>query len=412
MANTLATPSWVTKEVALYYVNNIKYVANLNKVYDDQFVVSGAKVGNTIQVRLPQRFQLTQGQALQLQNLYDQTVPVSLTTQLNVAFGYSSAEATTEINDVRERYVMPAAETLANGADVLAYTNTYKSVYSAVGTPGTTPNQNLTYLQAGVKMTDLAAPKGGRVAVLDPIAQITLVNANLTLFNPNRKISEEYETGEFAEDALGVAKWYEDQNRPLFTTGTWTSTATPIIAAANQTGSTLNTSGWASGSTALVAGDIFTIAGVNSVNPLSFQSTGRLQQFVVTANTADSAGAIAALPISPPIITSGQLQTVDSVPANNAIINMIGSTGATYAYAATQSPQSLLFVKDFAAFVTADLVAPSAGARSTFVRAKEYGLSLRMVEQFQIQTDQNPSRLDIICGATTIQPRLAVRIFG
>ena len=42
MANTLATPSWVTKEVALYYVNNIKYVANLNKVYDDQFVVSGA----------------------------------------------------------------------------------------------------------------------------------------------------------------------------------------------------------------------------------------------------------------------------------------------------------------------------------------------------------------------------------
>jgi hypothetical protein len=412
MANTLATPSWVVKEVALYYQNSIKYVSNLLKVYDDQFRINGANVGNTIQVRLPQRFQPTYGQALQLQSLYDQTVPVTLTTQIQQAFGYSSAEATTEINDVRERYVMPAAETLANAVDVLAYQQTYKSVYSAVGTPGTTPNQNLTYLQAGAKLTDLAAPMSGRFAILDPVHMITLANANLTLFNPPAKISEEYETGQFGRDALGVEEWYQDQNRPLFTTGTWTSTATPIIAAAGQSGSTLNTSGWASGSTALVAGDIFTIAGVNSINPLSFQSTGRLQQFVVTANTSDSSGAIATLPISPSIITSGQLQTVDSVPANNAIINMIGSTGATYSYAATNSPQSLIFVKDFAAFVSADLVAPTAGARATFVRAKAYGFSLRMMEQYQIQTDQNPSRLDILCGAAPIQPRLACRIFG
>lgn len=411
MANTLATPTWVTKEVALGYMNSIKFVANVNRTYDDQYIISGAHVGNTVQARLAQRFTVTDGQALQQQNLYDQTVPITLTNQKNVAFGYSSAEATTELDDIRTRYVQPGAEALANAADVLAFTNTYRDVYSAVGSPGVTPSSLLTYLQAGVKLTDLAAPMDGRCAVLDPIAMITLANTSSTLFNPSATISENYKTGQFGRAQLGVSEWYQDQNRPLFTTGAFTS-ATPTLNGANQTGSTLNTTGWASGATNLKRGDIFTIAGVNSVNPLSYQSTGRLQQFVITADTSDSSGNITALPISPPIITSGQLQTVDAVGATTAAITMIGSAGGTYAYSATNSPQSMLFHPDAFAFVMADLIKPGAGATATVVRSKEYGFSIRMVEQYQIATDQNPSRLDILIGAATVQPRLAARIFG
>jgi hypothetical protein len=412
MANTLATPTWVTREVALYFTNSIKFVQNMNRTYDDQYVQSGAKVGNTVNARLPQRFTVTDGQALQLQNLYDQTVPITLTNQKNVAFGYSSAEATTELNDIRQRYVQPGAEALANAADVLAYQNVYRDIYSAVGSAGTTPTTNLTYLQAGVKLTDLSAPMTDRVAVLDPLAMVSLSNANLTLFNPAATISEEYKTGQFGRNALGVDEWFQDQNRPAFVTGGWTSTSTPIVTPAAQTGSTIATTGWASGSTSLKRGDIITIAGVNSVNPLSYTSTGRLQQFVITADTTDSGGAIAALPISPPIITSGQLQTVDASPAASAIINLIGTTGATYTYSATTSPQSMLFHPDAFAFVMADLVQPGAGAKSTTARSKEFGFSIRMVEQYQIATDQNPSRLDILIGAATIQARLACRIFG
>jgi hypothetical protein len=412
MANTLATPSWTTKEVARGFINKLVFLANVNRTYDSQYEIAGAKVGNTVNARLPQRFTVTDGQALQLQNLYDQTVPISLTNQKNVAFGYSSQQATTELDNIRTRYINPGSEALANAAEVLAFNAVYRDIYSSVGTPGTTPSTTLTYLQAGVKLTDLSTPLKGRVAVLDPLAMSTLANTTSSLFNPTAVISENYEEGQFGRRQLGIEGWYQDPVRPTHTTGTYTA-STPLVDGASQTGSTISTDGWASGAATLNKGDIFTIAGVNSVNPLSYSSTGRLQQFVVTATTSDSSGDMATLPISPSIITSGQLQTVDASPANNAVITVLGTTAAAGGtLATTTSPQSFVYHPDAFAFVMADLMKPGAGAESTTVRSKALGFSIRMVEQYQIGTDQNPSRLDILIGAATIQARLASRVWG
>ncbi len=412
MANTLATPSWTTKEVARGFINKLVFLANVNRTYDSQYEISGAKVGNTVNARLPQRFTVTDGQALQLQNLYDQTVPISLTNQKNVAFGYSSAQATTELDNIRTRYVTPGAEALANAAEVLAFDNVYTDIYSSVGTPGTTPTTTLTYLQAGVKLTDLSTPLTGRVGMLDPLAMSTLADTSSSLFNPSAVIAENYTEGQFGRKQLGVDGWYQDPVRPTHTTGTYTA-STPLVNGADQTGSTIATDGWASGAATLNKGDVFTIAGVNSVNPLSYSDNGRLQQFVVTATTSDSSGAMATLPISPSIITSGALQTVSASPANNAVITVLGTTAAAGGtLATTSSPQSFVYHPDAFAFVMADLMKPGAGAESTTVRSKSLGFSIRMVEQYQIGTDQNPSRLDILIGATTIQARLAARVWG
>ena len=386
MANTLATPSWTTKEVARGFINKLVFLANVNRTYDSQYEIAGAKVGNTVNARLPQRFTVTDGQALQLQNLYDQTVPISLTNQKNVAFGYSSAQATTELDNIRARYVDPGSEALANAAEVLAFNAVYRDIYSSVGVPGTTPSATLT--------------------------MSTLANTTSSLFNPGAIISENYEEGMFGRRQLGVDKWLQDPVRPTHTTGTFTA-STPLVDGAGQTGSTINIDGWASGASTLKKGDIFTIAGVNSVNPLSYSSTGRLQQFVVTADTSDSSGAMATLPISPSIVTSGQLQTVDASPANNAVVTVLGATSASSGtLATTTSPQSFVYHPDAFAFVMADLMKPGAGAESTTVRSKALGFSIRMVEQYQIGTDQNPSRLDILIGAATIQARLAARVWG
>lgn len=409
--NQLATPTWVTKQTAREFVNDLTFLAHVNRTYDDQYIVEGAKVGDTVLARLPQRFQVTDGQSLQLQSLFDQTVPVSLTNQKNVGFGYSTKQQTTQIDMVQQRYIVPAGKALANAAEVLAFNAVYRDIWNAVGTPGTTPSATLTFLQAGTKLTDFATPLDGRVAVLDQLAMQTLANTSSTLFNPSGKISGNYERGQFGDNQLGIEGWFQDPARPTFTTGAFTS-ATPVINGANQTGSTLATNGWASGATALVKGDVFTIAGVFSVNPLTYQSNGRLQQFVVTANTVDVTGAIAALPISPSIITSGQLQTVTNSPANGAGITLIGGAGGTYAYTATVSPQSFVYHPDAFAYVMADLISPDAGAISRTVRSKELGIAIRWVQQYQIGTDQQPSRLDILIGAATLQARLACRVFG
>lgn len=409
MANTLATPTWVTKETARGFMNELRFVANVDRQYDDQYEQNGAKVGYTVNVRLPQRFVATDGQALQLQNLNDQTTPISLTNQKNVAFGYSSAQATMELDMIRQRYVQPAAQTLANASDVLAYEAVYRDVYSSVGVPGTTPSTTLTYLQAGVKLTDLAVGLSGRKGVIDPLAMATIANTSSTLFNPSATISENYKNGMFGREQLGISEWYQDPNAPSYTTGSFTS-ASPTVNGANQTGASLITQAWASGATTLNKGDIFTIANVFSVNPVSYTSTGRLQQFVVTATTSDSAGAMT-IPISPSIITSGAYQSVSASPANGAAISVWG-TAAAAALTATVSKQSMVFTKDAFAFVMADLIKPGAGATATTVRSKEFGIAIRMVEQYQIATDQNPSRLDILIGAATVQARFAVRVVG
>lgn len=411
MANTIATPQWTTKEVARGFVNEVVFLDHVNRTYDDQYKQAGARVGNTVNARLPQRWQVTDGQALQLQNIYDQTVPITLTNQKNVAFGYSSAQATTELDDIRTRYVKPGAEALANAADVLAFNAVYADIYNSLGTPGTTPSATLTYLQAGVKLTDGSTPLMDRCAVLDPMAMVTSANTSSTLFNPSAKIGENYSKGQFGRDQLGISWWGQDVNRPVHTTGTF-GASTPIMSSAGQTGSSITTTGWDSNASSLKKGDVFTIAGVNGVNPQSYASTGRLQQFVVTANTSDSSGTMT-ITISPSIITSGQLQTVDAAPANGAALTVLGATAAASGtLATTNSPQSLVYHPDAFAFVMADLMKPGAGAESTTVRSKKFGFSIRMVEQYQIGTDQNPSRLDILIGAATLQARLAARVWG
>jgi hypothetical protein len=254
--------------------------------------------------------------------------------------------------------------------------------------------------------------------VVDPKTQSKLLNANFALFNPGAQISRYFRTGQFGAEALGIDEWYWDPNMPTHTTGYFTA-STPVVNGANQTGSTLNCNGWASGATLLRQGDIFTIAGVNAVNPVSYIDTGTLQQFVVTADTNDASGAMASLPISPAIITSGPLQTVTASPASGAAITVQGATGTVSATLGTSggtvgltSKQSLVFNPAAFAFVMADLKENLAGANSKRVTDKDAQISLRWAEQYNIQTDQNPSRVDMIIGVAPVLPYFALRAWS
>lgn len=412
MANAPVTTTWVTNESGMRFINSVKGIPNFNRTYDDQFEKKGgAQVGETILARMPSRFVPTRGQAWQPQAIIDQTVPISLTYQTNVGLDWSSIQQTQDLDRIRDRYINPAADALASDADAQAMQDVYTSVYNAIGTPGTTPSTTLQYLQAVVNILDGAGPTNDVAAVLDVMAAATISNTVSTLFNPSSQISENNKKGRIQDSYLGIKDWYQDQNVPTHTTGSFTA-STPIVSGALQTGSTISTTGWASGATTLRKGDVFTIAGVFKTNPLSYRTISRLQQFVVTADTSDAAGAIAALPISPSIITSGQYQTVSNSPAANAAITVWSANPVAGTLAATVSAQSLVFTPDAFAFVMVDLAEPIAGAKSTFVRSRDYNISMRFAQQWLIGQDQNGSRLDILWGAAPLQPRLASRVVG
>lgn len=410
MSNTFVTPNWVTTDTATNFLDSTKLIGRFDRQWDDSFYnkPGGAQIGDTVQVRIEQRWLATEGQALQQQGILNQTVPITVNHQFNVGMGWSSSQATLEVEEVQSRYTKPAGTRLAAKWDRVAGAEVYKSVYFSVGTPGTNIADNITWQQAVALLQEQAVPDEF-MAVISPSQQATTNASNQTLFNPRDMIGEMFESGKFSGPALGIKSWYYDPLLPTHTTGTFTA-STPAVNGSNLTGSTLATDGW--GTYALKAGDVFTIDGVYATNPLEQDlNMGRLMQFTLTADLSGST--TATLAFTPAIVTSGALQNVTNSPADNAAISFLGSTGTVGAtMSATASRQNLIFHPSAFAFVMVDLDRDLAGAESGYVSDKETRVKMRWAKQWNVQTDQSASRIDTIGGVAAILPYFAVRGWG
>lgn len=416
--NTFISPTWVTTSVAMFWKNNIKLVAKFDRQWNKEWAdkPGGAKVGYTIQVRIPQRWIVVDGQGLVQQSILNQTVPLSINHQFQVGMGWSSADSALLVEEVQNRYTKTAGKYLANKADVVAGAEVYKSVYFNIGPTSQIPlsglNPNVTldgaYTDGVALLRSVGVPEE-LWAVIDPLSQSRLLKVAFNQFNPQTKVSKWINDGVFSGPALGVDEWSWDPNMPTHVTGGFT-TSTPLVDGALQTGSTLVTKGF--GTYSFNIGDTFTIAGVNAINPVSFIDTGILQPFSVQA--AISGSGAATFTISPAIITSGPLQTVTASPANNASITFQLSTGAVNATMATgqTSKQSLIFHPEAFAFAMADLAYPLAGANAARKQDAEAKISMRWSEQWSIQTDQEASRIEFLAGVAPILPYFALRAWS
>ena len=409
--NTFITPNWVTTDVALGWMNNIKFVAMISRTLSQQWkdLPDGAQIGYTVQQRIDQRFRVKRGQALQQQPILNQTVPVSLTDQLQVAMGWSSADTSVVVEEVQGRYTKPAGKALANECDVFAVGQVYKSVYYTIGTPGQPITDNKVWTDGVARLRNVATPDE-LYAVVDPLTQSSLQASNLASFNPQQRIGQIFTKGFFGFGALGIDEWAWDPNMPTFTTGSFT-TSTPVVSGANQSGTTLSISGM--GTYDLPIGQTFSIDGVYTVNPLSYTDTAQLQTFTLTAATAGSS--TATLTFQPSLIadTNSSLQTVTALPANSAAISFLGATGTVSAtMTATKSRQSIVCSPEAFTFVNADLPKDLAGAVAGRTSDSEFNVSIRYVDQYSIQTDQMPRRMDMLVGAAPILPWFALRAFS
>lgn len=403
MANTLLTISDITQEALMVLENNLVMARKVNRMYDSNFAQGGAKIGNVTNIRKPVRYTVSDGTALVIQDATETQVAVTMNQQKHVGFTFSSQDLTLSIDQFSNRFLKPAVAALANKIDFDGLT-LYQDVYQAVGTPGTTPSALLTYLNAGVKMDNSATPMDGmRNLVLNPIAQATIVDALKGLFQASSEIASQYRKGMMGT-AIGF-DWMMDQNVNVHTVGAW-GASTPLTDGAGTEGaSTININGWESGASTLNKGDVFTIADVYAVNPQNRQSTGQLQQFVVTAQTSDVAGAMATLPISPSLVSTGPGQVINALPANDKAVTVLGAVS-------TSTPQNLAFHRDAFTLVMADLEMPSGVDMASRKHDPQSGISIRCVRQYDINNDLFPCRLDVLYGWATLRPELACRIAG
>jgi hypothetical protein len=245
-------------------------------------------------------------------------------------------------------------------------------------------------------MDEGAVPQDGRVMIFNPAAYWSMANALITLFV--RSVAEPALKGFLAN--IANFEIYLDQNIQSQTVGAYAGTG--VVNGAGQTGSSLITNGWTANITGLLnVGDVITIANVFAVNPKNRQTTGSLQNFVITTAANTDGFGNSTLQISPAITTTGAYQNVSASPANSAGITVRGTASTGYA-------QNIGFVRDAFGLVTVPMEIP--GGVDFAAREMYKNVSMRIVRAYDVNNDVFPARIDLLYGTATYYPELACRL--
>ena len=400
MANSLLTIDMITRKALEILENNLVITRNVNRQYDDSFAVEGAKIGSTLRIRLPDRALVTDGAALQVQDDNEQFTTLTVASQKHIGVNFTSAEMALQLDDFAERVLKPRISQLASSIDA-DVANSFKNIYQSVGTPGTTPGTSLVLLQAQQKLNEAAAVMSPRYATVNPAANASLVEGMKGLFNPTDTISRQFKNGLMGVGVLGYEEVNMSQSIKLHTNGS-RSTGQTVNGTISEGASQIVLASAGSGTTYAV-GDVFTIADIYAVNPQTRESTGSLQQFVVTQAATSNAGAVT-LNVSPALYSASHaLATVNSIAINGKAVTFLGAASGQYA-------QNLVYHKDAITFATADLLLPQGVDMAS--RQVHNGISMRVVRQYDINNDRMPCRIDVLYGYSVIRPQMACRIWG
>jgi len=398
VSNSLLTISMITREAIRLFKNSNAFLMSIDRQYDDSFAQVGAKIGSQLRIRLPNDFTVRTGQAASVQDTAEQQTTLTLATQKGVDVSFTGADLALSLDDFSERILAPMINNLAGAvaADVMSGSTAIANYVSLVdGSNNTLTPTAATWLLAGANLDNNSAPRGKRKIVLDPLTMARTVDSLKGLFNPQAGLSKQYESGEMYS-ALGF-DWMMDQTILKTTAGSFSA---GTVNGAGQTGNTITVNAITG---TLNVGDIITFAGVNQVNRVTKQTTGTLRQFVVTAPVASSGTSISIYPALIPASGSNQVQyqTVTASPANSATISLVQKASET-------TRKNIAFRPEAVTLATADLPLP----RGTHEVARDVfdSISMRMISDYIIATDQMLTRLDVLYGYLWVRPEWAVNI--
>lgn len=404
ITQTLLTTSKIAAESARLLSNNLVFGRNVNRDYDGEFGNAGAKVGDTINIRLPNRPRGRVGTVIDPTAVKEATIPLAFSQPIGVDYVFNSQEMYFSIDDFSNRFIRPAMVTIGNQIDLALMNVLMNNSYNTVGTPGTALTSTTAsdmVLLAAARLYESGAPidDGMMTEINSPQFNAVLSGGSSKLFNPQSEISDIYRKG--LQGPFGGFDHYVSNNIGRHTNGVYGGT--PLVNGAGQTGSTLVTDGWTATTTTLNVGDSFTIAGVYGVNVQSYVSNSYLQPFAVTAKTVTDSSGNSTISISPPINPGpGGNQTVSNSPADNAAITVLGASGVTF-------NQAVGFHKDAFVLASADLPIPP-NVDGSVMRDEASGISVRYIRDYDVVADRWISRFDVLTAIAPLYPQLSVRI--
>ena len=393
MANTNLTIDMITNEALMILHQKCNFLGTINRQYDDSYAKSGAKIGDTLRIRLPNEYTVRSGATLSAQDVTETNTSLQVATQKGVDVNFTSEELTLDIDQFSDRILKPAMSSLAANieADVM---NVYKQVANQTSNVGS----SFTFAKAlagGKLLTDSLAPYDQRCLNLNTQDNVDMVDALKGLFNAQDKLSSNYKEGRLAGPFAGFDDIYENTLWPTHTTGSDDGTGDHLVNGAAQTGASITHGSQGTGT--FTEGDIITFAGCYDIHPETKATLGTLKQFVVTADMTAVATTVS---ISPSIVTSGGKQNCSASPDDSGAITKVGGASVDHLV-------SMGYHKDAFTFATADLIMPKGVDMAS--RKVMDGISMRIVRDYDINNDKFPCRIDILYGYKAIRPQLAVR---
>ena len=429
--NRFAVPSIIAKE-ALYRLKHHLVIPQIaNKTYNSYFE---GKVGDEITVKRPFKAKVQDGRRLKKSEMIDKTVTIKIDTRKHYALETVDEDVTLRIEDYGKRYLDVGAEELAYSYDIAGATELAGGLFLMNGTPGT----SLSLADAQLiraHATKMAIPRNSQnFALLDPL-DIAGISADIQEVDMPEMVGQN-----IRESFRGkLAGWgvLESVHVPYLEVAAVPTAATPLIRFANQRGDSITTDGWTNaGAIVLNAGQLIQIAGVGEVQPRGDRRvTGSLQTFVVLDDVTPNGAGQATINIYPEInaglagdtianpagvefdettvkanLDASAFQTVDSLPADNAAITVVGrdSTSAT----TKTYRQGIYFCGDALEYINITLAKPKTAVYGGVERDTETGVSISYCADFDITDMTEVERLDIFFGVKTIYPEIGIRHVG
>lgn len=421
MANSFINASTVANAFLLTLTNQLVLGRLVSSQFRDE--VAEPNTGLRTTVRRPPRFVPQDGEALALQDIVVGGVSIAIDRYRNVHFSVGDLEHVQSFDDLmRNRSLNEAATTLAHDVDNFLAS---KLMFLApeIGTPGMAIQTHQQFLAAHTRLMKHSVPNSDLSAVLD-FDSIEKIRGSLTatdIAGVNRTALERVRVPIISEIEV-----FGSNNLASITTGTRSGTI--LVNGANQNvnyrdvlndySQMLNIDGFGAAGETIKAGEVFTIAGVNAVNPRTGEDLGFPQQFVVLEDATSVAGTppSATIKISPPIIVKGSTDatgdtkantafaTVATAPADNAAITFSAPANTSYVAQAA-------FHREAVQLVTARLPMPMSDD-AAFRVDPETGIAIRVWRGSDISTGKHIWRFDMIYGAVVTDPLFGVRVYG
>lgn len=403
MPNQFITTDLVSNTALAMFANNAPWVMTASRIYQDDFVSSGYKIGDTLQVRRQNHFIVGDGSVATPQSILETVETIVVAHQYHALIAYTIQDLTLRIEDFSRLFIAPAIQEIITQMEKDIGVAAELDLNFFTGTAGTPINSFTAVDLAGAKLLE----QGVNIASDAYLAMTVRDGSSLkgALLNNFTPVFNEDIVRSSAIGHLSYFDIFQSQNIKHHVAGAGprlTPGDTLLVNGAVSSGSTIVMDG-ASGPVVdyFVAGDVISIAGVQSVNPVGRASTGQNMQFVIQANASSDAGGNITVTVAPAIISdaSNPNRNVSNAIPDDAAVTMVGSHNVNVAYPAR--------ALDIVCPPLYKLQVPFASVAVD----PETGLSLAVTQTGDILGYQNYMRLDLLCGFKWHQ-QYAVRVLS